>query len=64
MNILIYLVNSAALYCAHLVLDLWITVVSAVVSFLLFEFQMSKFQFHGSVHHTLVNENTNLMQQT
>jgi len=41
MNILIYLVNSAALYCARLVLDLWITVVSAVVSILLFDFQMS-----------------------
>jgi len=41
MNILIYLVNSAALYYAHLVLDLWITVVTAVVSILLSEFQTS-----------------------
>jgi len=41
MNILIYLVNLSALYFARLMLDLWVTVVSAVVSILLFEFQMS-----------------------
>ena len=38
--------------------------VYGVAPFFEYDSEFYEFQFHGSVHHISVNENTNLMQQS